>query len=77
MTISNIHWREYALTLDAITKQMLSRNKVCVPSDKQTSTTKLAITAVIAYCMDRNYALRELELTVDEVDCVFFSAVER
>jgi hypothetical protein len=65
MTVSNIHSREYALTLDAITKQMLSRNKVCVPSDKQTSTTKLAITAVIAYCMDQNYALRELELTVD------------
>jgi len=75
-TLSNICQREYALTEDAIKKQLPIRNKVSLALDGWTSTNKLAITSVIAYYMDRNWALREVQLAFDEVDCLFGSRFE-
>jgi len=72
-TLSNLCQREYALTVDAIKKQVLSRNKVSLGLDGWTSTNKLAITSVIAYHMDSNWALREVQLAFDEVDNLFLS----
>jgi len=46
-TLSNICRREYALTVDAIKKQLLLRNKVSLGLDGWTSTNRLAITLVI------------------------------
>jgi len=76
MTLSNICRREYALTVDAIKKQLPIRNKVSLALDGWTSTNKLAITSVIAYYMDRNWALREVQLAFDEVDRLFGSHFE-
>jgi len=53
-TLRNICHREYALTVDAIKKQLLPRNKVSLTLNGWTSMNKLAITSVIAYYMDRN-----------------------
>jgi len=75
-TLRNICWREYGLTVDAIEKQLPLRNKVSLALDKWTSTNILAITSVIAYYMDRNWALREVQLTFDEVYCLFCSRFE-
>jgi len=59
-TLSNICWREYSLTVDAIKKQLPSRNKMSLALDGWTSTNKLGITLVTAYSMDSNLALREV-----------------
>ena len=75
-TLSNICRREYALTVDGIKKQLPSRNKVSLALDGWTSTNKLAITSVIAYYMDRNWALREVQLAFDEVNLLLFSRFE-
>jgi len=75
-TLGNICGREYTPTVDAIQKQLLSRNIVSLPLDGCTSTIKLAITLVIAYYMDRNWAPHEVQLAFDEVDCQFVSLVE-
>jgi len=75
-TLTNICGREYALTVDAIEKQLLVRNKVSLALDRWTSTNKLAITSVIAYYMDQNWALREVQLAFDEVDRLFYSQFE-
>jgi len=75
-TLSNICRREYTLTVDAIKKQLPSTNKVSLALDGWTSTNKLAITSVIAYYMDRNWALREVQLAFDEVDSPIFSYFE-
>jgi len=72
-TLSNICRREYSLTLDAINKQLPVQNKVSLALDGWTSTNKLAITSVIAYYMDRNWALCEVQLAFDEVDRLFYS----
>jgi len=74
--LSNIRRREYALTVGAIKYQLPSRNKVSLGVDGWTSTNKLAITLVIAYYMDRNWALREVQLAFNEVDRLFFSHFE-
>ena len=44
--------------------------------DGWTSTNKLAITSVIAYYLDQNWALREVQLAFNEVDSPFFSYFE-
>jgi len=62
MTLSNICWREYALTMDAIKKLLPSQNKVSLALDGWTATKKLAITSVTAYYMDRKCALQEVQL---------------
>ena len=71
-TLSNICRREYSLTVDAIKKQLPTRNKVSLALDGWTSTNKLAITSGIAYYMDRNWAMREVQLAFDEVNSLFF-----
>jgi len=72
-TPGNICRREYAPTVDGIKKQLPSRDKVGLALDWLTSLNKLAITSVIAYYMDRNWALRGVQLAFDEVDRLFFS----
>jgi len=67
-TLPNICLREYSLPLDAIKKQLPSRNKLTIALDGWTSTKKLAITSVDDYIVDRNFALREVALAFDEVD---------
>jgi len=62
--------------VDAIKKQLPVRNKVSLALDGWKSTNKLAITSVIAYNMDRNWALREVQLAFDEVDRLFYSRFE-
>ena len=64
------------MAVDAIEKQLPSRNKVSLVLDGWTSKTKLAITLVIAYYMDRNCALHEVQLRFDEVDRRFLSHFE-
>jgi len=76
MSHSNIYRREYALTVDAIKKQLPVRNKVSLALDGWTSTNKLAITSVIGYYMDRTWALREVQFAFDEVDRLFYSHFE-
>jgi len=75
-TLSNICRREYALTVDAIMNQLPSRNKVSLALDRWTSMNKLSITSVIASNIDRNWALREVQLKFNEVDCLLFSGFE-
>jgi len=70
-TLSNICRRAHALTVDAIEKQLPIRNKVSLALDGWTSTNKLAITSVLGYYKDRNWALREVQLIFDEVDRLF------
>jgi len=75
-TLSNICSREYPLKVDAIREQLPSRNKVSFAWDGLTSTNKMAISSVIAYYIDRNWALRELQLAFDKLDRLFFSCFE-
>ena len=74
--LSNICQREHTLTLNAIKKQLPSRNKVSLALDRWTSTNKLAITSVIGYYMARSWALQEVQLTFDEVHYLFSSRFE-
>ena len=62
--------------MDAIKKQLLSQNEVSLALDGWTSMNKVAIRSVIAYYMDRNWALREVQLAFDNVDLLFFSRLE-
>jgi len=75
-THSNICWTEYPLTVDAIMKQLLSWTKVRFPLEWLTSMNKLAITWVCAYCMDRHWAVREVQLAFDDIDRLFFSSFD-
>jgi hypothetical protein len=75
-TLSNICQRDYALTVDAIKNQLTLRNKVSLALDRWSSTNKLAITSVIAYYMDRNWALLEVQLAFNEFDRLFYSHFE-
>jgi hypothetical protein len=52
MTLSDICHREYALTVDALKRQLPSQNKVCLALDEWISTNKLALMCVIAYNRD-------------------------
>jgi hypothetical protein len=72
-TVSNICWMEYALPVDSIKKQLPAQNNISLTLDGWTSTNKLAITLVVADFMDQNWALREVQLAGDEVDCLFGS----
>jgi hypothetical protein len=51
-TLSNICGREYALTVDAIQKQLPSQNKVSLGLDGWISTNKLATMSVNTYYMN-------------------------
>jgi hypothetical protein len=70
-TLSNICRREYAQTVDATKKQLLIRNTVSLALDRWTSTDILAIMSVIAWYIDRNLALREVQHAFNEVDRLF------
>jgi hypothetical protein len=56
--------------------QLWSRNKVTLALDGRISTNKLAITAVIAYYLDRNWAMQEGQLLFDKVDNLFISYIK-
>jgi len=68
---SNICRRVYALTVDAIKKQLLSQNNVSVALDGWTSQNNLTVTSVIAYYIDRDWILSEVQPTFNEVDQLF------
>jgi hypothetical protein len=70
-TLSNICRREYALTVDAIKKQLPLRNKVSLALDRWTSSYKLATTSVIAYYIYQDWSLREVQFAFDEVNRQF------
>jgi hypothetical protein len=72
LTLRNIGWSEYELTVDGIKKWLPSWNKVSLALDGWTSTNKLAITSVFAYYMGQYWALHEVQLAFDEVDRLFF-----
>jgi len=75
-TLSNICWRAYALTMDAIKKQVPSGNTVSLALDGWTSTNKLAITSLIAHYMEQYWPLSEVQHVFDEVDHLFFRHFE-
>jgi len=75
-TLRNICWREYALTLNAIKKQLPSQNEVSLAFDWSTSTNNLTIMTVIAYYFYQNWALHEVQLAFDKVDRLLFSHFE-
>ena len=75
-TLSKICRREYSVTVDAIQKQLPSRNKVRISVDVWTSTNIVAITSVIAYYMDQNWALRDVQLAFDKVDRLIFEYIK-
>jgi hypothetical protein len=72
-TLSNICWRQYTLHVDAINKQLPIRSKVSLALDGWTSTNKLAITSVMVYYIDRDWASHEVQLAFVEVDRLFYS----
>jgi len=73
-TLSNICWRYYSLTADAMGKQLPSPNEVSFALEGWTSTNRAAISSFIVYDMDRNVSLRGVPVAFDGVDCLFFSA---
>jgi len=73
ITLSIISPRQYALTMDAIKKQLPSQNKACLALDGWTVTHQVAITSVTTHYRDQNWALGEEQLAFDEVDSLFFS----
>jgi hypothetical protein len=75
-TLSNICRMEYALTVDAIKKQLPSQNTVSLALNRLTSTNELAVTLVIAYYMDQNWALHEIQHALHKVDPLFFSTFD-
>jgi len=75
-TLSNICRMEYTPTVDAIQKQLLSRNIIILALDGWTSTNTQAITSIFAYNTERNWILREEQLAFDEVVGQLFTAFE-
>jgi len=74
--LCNICPREYALSVDAIKKQLPSQTTVGSTLDGWTSTNELAVTSVFAYYTDRNWALRDVQLPHNEVGRLFFPTFE-
>ena len=66
-TLTIICWRDYALTMYAMQKQLPSQNQVCLALDGWISRNKLTIPSIIAYYIDRNWALHEVQLTTNVV----------
>ena len=75
-THRNICSREYALTLDRIKTQLLSRNTVSLDLDECRSPNKLGISSVIAYNMDRDRAFQEVQFAFAADDRLFLSRFE-
>jgi len=76
LTLSNSCRREYPQPVDEIEKQLQLRNTVSLALDGLIARNSLAITLVIAYYTDRNWALREVQLPFDEVNHQFCSPFE-
>ena len=74
--LSNFCRRDYPLSMDVVKKQLLSRNEVSSTLDGWTSPNTLAIRSVNAYSVDWNWALREVQLAFNEVNCLFCSRFE-
>jgi len=64
------------MTVDAPKKQLPLWNEVSLAFDWWTSTNAVANTSVMAYCMNQNWALRQVQLAFDEVDRLFCSCFE-
>jgi len=62
--------------VDAIQKQLPSRNEGSLALDWWTSMNKFAIMSVNACNMDQDSALREVRLAFDEVHSLFFAYSE-
>jgi hypothetical protein len=62
--------------VDATKKQLPIQYKVSLDLEGWTSTNKLSISSGIAYSMDRNWALREVQRALDEVDRLLCSRFE-
>jgi hypothetical protein len=75
-TLSNVCQRAYALTVDTIKKQLPLRNKDSLALNGWSSTNKQAIKSVIAYYIDRNLVLGEVQLAINEVNRLFFPRCE-
>jgi len=75
-TLSNICLREYTLTVDAINKQLPSRNKGSWALDGWTLMNKLDITWVSATYRDWIWAMWEVPSAFDEVDSQIFQYFE-
>jgi len=67
---------EYTPTVDAIEKQLLSRNIVSLALDGWTSMNTQAITSIFAYYMERYWILCEEQLAFDQVVGQLFTAFE-
>lgn len=73
--LSNVCQREYALAVDAIKNKLLWRNKLSLATDRLKLKNNLTVMAVIAYCMERDWAMGGVELTLDKVRWRFMSPV--
>jgi hypothetical protein len=67
---------QLAVTVDAIKMELPSRNTVSLALDVSQAMHTHRIMSVIAYYMNPNWALREFQLTLDEVDRLFSLALE-
>jgi len=74
MTITNICTTEYALTVDAIRKQLPTQNEVTLACAGWTLMNKLVITTVIASYGHRNCVLHQVQLTLNEFDFKIISS---
>jgi hypothetical protein len=74
-TLTNLACWDFSPTMDAIKKQLPSRNKVSLALDGWTTTNTLAIPSVIAYNIGHNWALLEVQLTFYEVETLFVSYI--
>jgi hypothetical protein len=63
--------------VDAIKQQLPSQNTVSLAWDGWKSTNTLATMSVIAYYMNRNWELCEVQLDLKEIDHLFISYFER
>lgn len=75
-TCSSICQRECSLTVDAIYKQLPSRTKVSSALNWLPSMNKLAITSVITWYMDWNWAFWVVQLAFNTVNSLLFSNFE-
>jgi len=75
-TMRNISSTEYTLMLDAIKKQLPSRNQANLAFDRWRSMNELAIKCDIAYCLDQKWALHEVQLPFDEFVHQIFCLLE-
>jgi hypothetical protein len=76
MTLNINRRRQYAQTVDADRSQLPLRNIVSLALGGWTSMNQQAITFGIAYYMDQNCALHEVQLAINEVDRLFHSRFE-